>query len=100
MLPSQRGTLRAPRDLVLDPTLPELGLDWSLAADVPEDVARWLSSLYELDLAARRAIVEHVLDGVDAAAEVGDRRRAGELVRFLAGARGAGGVGDETAIRL
>lgn len=89
VLPSQRGTLRAPRDLVLDPSLPDLGLDWGLAPDVPADVARWLADTYELDRRARRAIVAHVLDGLDAAAAADDPARASELVRFLARALGA-----------
>ncbi|MFW6023696.1 MAG: sacsin N-terminal ATP-binding-like domain-containing protein, partial [Myxococcota bacterium] len=35
VLPSQRGTLRAPRELVLDAAVPDLGLAWGLAPEVP-----------------------------------------------------------------
>src|SRR5690606_22558254 len=69
VLPSQRGTLRAPRDLVLDPRVPDLGLGWGLAPDVPPDVAAWLRRSFELDRKTRRALVSHLLDGVDEAAE-------------------------------
>ncbi|HJL16102.1 MAG TPA: transglutaminase domain-containing protein [Sandaracinaceae bacterium LLY-WYZ-13_1] len=99
VLPSQRGTLRAPRDLVLDPSLPDLGLDWGLAPEVPADLARWLADTYELDLRARRAIVAHVLSGIDGAAEDDDAARAAELVRFLARALGAPQVDDATLER-
>lgn len=96
ILPSQRRTLRAPRDLVLDPSLPDLGLDWGLAPEVPPDVAGWLAETYELDLRARRTIVDGVLDGIDAAAEADDPARAAELVRFLARTLGAPQLDDAT----
>ncbi len=101
ILPSQRGTLRRARDLVLGPDLPDLGLGWGLASDAPDDLARWLGVAFELERAARRAVVDHVLDGIDEAAEADDRTRAGELLRFLAGALGAGAVGpDELESRV
>jgi transglutaminase-like putative cysteine protease len=92
VLPSQRGTLRAARDLVLDPELPDLGLGWGLAADAPPDVARWLRATFELDRRAREAITAHVLDGLDEAASREDRPRAARLIDFLAGALGAGEI--------
>jgi transglutaminase-like putative cysteine protease len=89
VVPSQRGTLRAPRELVLDPSAPDLGLAWGMAADVPADVARWLASTYELDRQQRETLVQHVLDGLDEAAGADDAQRASDLVRFLGRALGA-----------
>jgi hypothetical protein len=89
VLPSQRGTLRAPCTLVLDGTVPDLGLAWGLAHDVPGDTARWLAETYELDRNQRQTLVDHVLDGLDGAARADDAPRASELVRFLARALGA-----------
>ncbi|MEM9187737.1 MAG: transglutaminase domain-containing protein [Myxococcota bacterium] len=90
VLPSQKGTFRAARDLVLDPTIPDLGLDWGLSAEVPRDIARWLADTFELDRNARQAIVDHLLDGLDAAASDQDEERAASLLAFLAHALGAG----------
>ena len=95
VMPSQRGTLRAPNELVLSGTAPELGLAWGLAEDVPADVAAWLSDNYELDRQQRKSLVDHVLDGVDAAVEANSPDRVVELVRFLAASLGAGRVAPE-----
>src|SRR6185503_19392803 len=57
VIASQRGTLRPARELVLDPSLPDLALDWGLAPDVPHDVARWLRASFALDRRTRRTIV-------------------------------------------
>jgi hypothetical protein len=89
IVPSQRETRRAPRDLVLDADLPDLGLGWGLAPDVPFDVARLLRQAFELDRRARRALVAHVLDGLDDAARADDVDRGADLVAFLARALGA-----------
>lgn len=90
ILPSQRGDRRPASELVLDSTLPDLGLDWGLADHVPEDVARWLRIHCQLDKAARQAVVDHVLDGLDGARDDDDRARAAALIRFLA--RSLGGT--------
>jgi Transglutaminase-like superfamily len=95
VMPSQRGTLRAPNELVLSGAAPELGLAWGLAEDVPADVAAWLSDHYELDRPQRKALVDHVLDGVDEAVKDEDADRVVELVRFLAASLGAGRVAPE-----
>lgn len=91
VLPSQRGSLRAPRQLVLDPQIPDLGLDWGLGDDVPDDVAAWLGRVYELERGQRRKLAEHVLDGLDEATAHDDKPRAAELLCFLARALGAPG---------
>ncbi|MFK7986583.1 MAG: sacsin N-terminal ATP-binding-like domain-containing protein [Sandaracinaceae bacterium] len=82
--PSQRGPRKAARSLVLDATLPDVGLDWGLARAVPDDVAAWLADRFELDRRTRRTVVEHLLDGMDRAREADDRGRAHELIRVLA----------------
>ncbi|MCA9613896.1 MAG: hypothetical protein KC586_14165, partial [Myxococcales bacterium] len=62
--PSQAGERKAPRELVLDPDVPDLGLGWGLAAHVPDDVAQWLRETFEIDRHARRAMVAQLLDGL------------------------------------
>lgn len=90
LFPSQKGERRAPRDLVLDVTVPDLGLGWGLDASVPEALARWLRATFEIDRHARRALVTHLLDGLAALADDDDLARARELLAFLARALGAG----------
>ncbi|RLB53558.1 MAG: hypothetical protein DRJ42_11665 [Deltaproteobacteria bacterium] len=92
VLPSQKQTLRAPRDLVLDPSLPDLGLGWGISAEVPTDIATWLAKSIELDRRTRRVVIEYLLEGVQTAARDDDKARAGELMGFLARALGAGEV--------
>ena len=95
VIPSQQGTLRAPRSMVLGATAPaELGLSWGLSDDVPADVAAWLAATFALDRQEERKVVSHVLDELTAAVEdstVEDRAdedsaraRVTALVRFLA----------------
>ncbi|MDH5491058.1 MAG: hypothetical protein OEY14_03830, partial [Myxococcales bacterium] len=88
-LPSARGTLRSPRSMLLDPSLPDLGLAWGLADDVPAPLAAWLAARFELGRRERRLIVEHILDGLDEASQRDDAARALELIRSLARAIGA-----------
>lgn len=84
VLPSQKRTFRCPRDLVLDPSIPELGLSWGISREVPEVLAQWMARTFELDRRQRRNVIEHVLTGLDAAAEDDDSARATELISFLA----------------
>lgn len=86
ILPSQKRTFRCPRDLVLDPSIPELGLSWGISREVPELLAQWMARTFELDRRQRRNVIEHVLSGLDAAAEDDDAARATELISFLASA--------------
>ena len=81
---SQSGERRAARELVLDPDVPELGLGWGLAADVPIDVAEYLRATFEIDRHARRAMVSQLLDAIAEAARGDDADRARELLAFLA----------------
>lgn len=95
IFPSQRGTLRAASELVLDPDLPDIGLGWGLASDVPPELARFLRRVFEIDRKTRDAIVAHVLDGLDEARSRDDRSRAAELVAFLAAALDAAGLSPD-----
>lgn len=90
VVPSQRGTLRAPSDLVLSRSGPDLGLAWGMAEEVPEDVARFLEATFQMDRQQRGALVTHVLDGVDEAVSRDDPQRVIELLRFLATTLDAG----------
>lgn len=89
IIPSQKRTFRCPKDLVLDPSVPELDLRWGISRDVPPALAHWLARTFELDRRQRRNVIDHVLAGLDAAAEADDAARATELLSFLASALGA-----------
>ncbi len=82
------GELRAPRDLLLEPGLPDLGLGWGVGAAVPAPLVAWLRELYRLDETQLERLVEYLLDGCSRAAIDGDLVRHAELLRFLAGALG------------
>ena len=43
---SAGGWLRPPRELLFDPELPDLGIDWNPAAEVPGALAVWLRATY------------------------------------------------------
>jgi hypothetical protein len=86
LFPSRGGRLLTPAELVLDPDLPDLGIDWQPHAEVPRDV---------LDLLARHLGVgrprieelaeEHLLPAYRRAVAAGDGARAAELLGYLAG---------------
>ncbi|MFK8002302.1 MAG: sacsin N-terminal ATP-binding-like domain-containing protein [Polyangiales bacterium] len=95
IIPSQKRTFRCPKDLVLDASVPELGLSWGISRDVPSALASWLARTFELDRRQRRNVIDHVLSGLDAAAEADDAARASELIAFLASALGAGDLSPE-----
>lgn len=88
---SQTGARRAPRELVLDREVPDLGLGWGLSDEVPEDIAAWLRASFEIDRHARRALTAHLLDALGACAREDDADKAQPLLSFLARALGADG---------
>ncbi len=81
---SERGVLRAPTSLLLEPDLPDLGIDWNASDEVPLALQRWMRRVFRLDGRRLEPLVEHLLDAHDRAIEAGDTNRADELLRFLA----------------
>lgn len=95
LFPTQSGARRPPSALVLDASVPDLGLGWGVAASVPAPLVAWLRATFEFDRHARRALVSHLLDGLADARRAQDVPRATELLAFLARALGAGTVSPE-----
>jgi transglutaminase-like putative cysteine protease len=84
LIPNADGLLRAPRDLLLDPTLPDLGLGWGVSSEVPAPLISRLRQLYQLDEERLSGIIDHVIEGHGRAAAEGNLARSGELLTFLA----------------
>lgn len=88
------GTLQPPRALVPDGALvglPDLGLDWTPAAEVPEALRMRLRGWFRLDARALRVVVERLIAAHRAVAAAGDVTRSAALVECLARL----GAGDE-----
>jgi len=84
VIPDVGQVLRAPRDLLLDSSLPDLGLGWGVASELPPELVAWLQRLYQLDESRLEQIVNHVLEGHRDAAARRDVSRSCELLSFLA----------------
>ncbi|MCB9537384.1 MAG: transglutaminase domain-containing protein [Myxococcales bacterium] len=84
------GWLRAPRELVLDPDVPDLGLDLEPSARVPAALVAHLRRAWRLDRARLAAVVEPLLEAHRAAEQAGDGERSAELLAGLAGLLGDG----------
>lgn len=81
---SANGVLRAPRELLFDAALPELGIDWNPAPEVPAALCAWLRDTYRPAAKQLRPLIDHMMDAVDEAVAAGDRDRLAELVLHLA----------------
>ncbi len=92
------GWLRAPRELVLDPDVPDLGLDLEPSPRVPAALVEHLRRAWRLDRARLAAVVEPLLEAHRAAEQVEDGERSAELLAGLAGLVGDGL--DEAAARF
>ena len=80
-----RGTLLAPRSLVLDDRLPDLGVDWLPHEEVPRDVLELLRRHLDVGRPPLTEIVEtHLRPALDAAAAAGDGERSVRLLEWLA----------------
>ena len=86
---SAGGWLRPPRELLFDPELPDLGIDWNPAAEVPGALATWLRATYRPGSKQLAPLVDHLLDAADQAIAAGDGARLAELLHHLARSLGA-----------
>jgi Transglutaminase-like superfamily len=86
------GVLRAPRELLLQPDLPELGIDWNAAGEVPPELSRWFERVFQLEEHNLHRLLEYLLQAHDEAVARSDGGRSFELLRFLVRSlRAAGG---------
>ncbi|MFT7624193.1 MAG: hypothetical protein ACI9WU_003380, partial [Myxococcota bacterium] len=100
IIPSARGPLCAPLDLVLDPTLPDVGLQLGPAESVPPHVRGVLARLFEVEVRQRRIVIGALLDALDTCVERDDAARAVELCDVLGAMIGVDGPAPETADRI
>lgn len=95
--PTDRGTLRPADQLVVDPDLPPLDVDWTPSSEIPEETLGLL--VRHLDIGrppVRDLVVDHLAPAYHQAAARGDGPGASRLLEYLA--RALSGV-DETEIR-
>ncbi|ACY18265.1 transglutaminase-like domain-containing protein [Haliangium ochraceum] len=89
------GYLRPVRELLLDPELPELGIDWNAADEVPSELIAWLRRHFAPDERQLGRLLGHLLDAHDDAAAAADGARSAELLGHLARSLRIGEVAPE-----
>ncbi|MDF1662723.1 MAG: transglutaminase domain-containing protein, partial [Planctomycetota bacterium] len=76
--------LRAPKDLLFEPDLPELGIDWSVDPEVPEDLVAWLRGQFSPSDALLDRLLPFLLTAHEEAAAAKNGERSAELLLYLA----------------
>ena len=99
VIPSARGQLRAPRALLLDPSLPDVGLELGPAESVPPHVRGVLTRLFEVEQEQRRIVIEALLDALHTCVQADDATRAVELCDVLGAMIGVDGENEALADR-
>jgi len=94
LFPSSRGTLLAAQDLIIDAELPDLGVDWTPADDIPAAVLSLVARHLDVGKPPLEELVErHLRPAYDRAVEFERHAEALTLVTYfahrLAGAGGA-----------
>jgi len=84
VIPSRGGVRRPPGEFLHDDDLPDLGLDWNVADEVPGALRVWLRETYGLEAARLTTLVRHLLEGFARASEAGDEARMEALLGHLA----------------
>jgi hypothetical protein len=82
------GTLRPPSELLLEPDLPDLGIDWNASDEVPPALVDWLRRTYRLEDRRLEQVLQHLLTAHEAAVLDGDGARSRRLVGFIASSLG------------
>ena len=78
------GKLVVPGDLVVDPDLPDLGIDWAPHRDIPSEVLDLLTRQLKIGKPAiEKLIKSHIRAAYDKAAKAEDSARAKELLVYL-----------------
>ncbi len=78
------GFLRPVRELLLDRDLPDLGIDWNAAGEVPAELVGWLRRHFAPGERQLGRLVGHLLDAHDVATAAGDGARSAVLLGHLA----------------
>ena len=99
VIPSAQGPLRAPRALLLDPSLPDVGLELGPAESVPPRVRGVLTRLFEVEQEQRRIVIEALLHALDTCVQADDATRAVELCDVLGALIGVDGEASALADR-
>jgi hypothetical protein len=84
LLPSAGKNLRSPRELLFDEGLPDVGLDWDAAEEVPRPLCAWLKRIYRVEERRLAQMVGRLLDAHKEAASLNDAARSELLLRGLA----------------
>ena len=79
------GRFVVPGDLVIDPDLPDLGIDWAPHPDTPKEVLSVLQRQLNIGKPAIGELIKsHIRAAYDAAVKDGNAERARELLVYLA----------------
>ncbi len=78
------GMLRPVRTLLLDPSLPDLGIDWNAADEVPAVLVGWLRRHFAPGEKQLGRLVDSLMKANEAAVRAGDHAQSAALVGHLA----------------
>lgn len=93
LFPTDRGTLLSAMELVIDPDLPDLGIDWTPGAEIPEAVLGLLARHLGAGSPGVDELVErHIIAAYHRVVREGERARAAAIIGYLARA-----LSDHTA---
>jgi hypothetical protein len=82
------GMLRAPNELLFEPDLPEIGVDWNQSAELPKALADWFRSTFGLEEKRLKQVIRALTDAHKNAVASGDGDRCWLLTRYIARALG------------
>ncbi len=81
---SGQGAQRAPTELLFDRELPDLGIDWNPADELPSRLVTWLRAAYRPATKQLRPLSDKLLDAADAAIDARDGDRLASIIAHLA----------------
>ncbi len=84
VIASAGGFGRSAPELLFDSGLPDLGIDWNPAAEVPERLAAWLARVFDVEEKRLATLGEHLLSRHEEAIAAGDVALSDEIIGFLA----------------
>ncbi|MEL6181736.1 MAG: hypothetical protein AAFS10_22440, partial [Myxococcota bacterium] len=85
LFPTEQGRLLKPTELVNDPDLPDLGIDWSPNAEIPPKTLELLARHLGIGRPELAELVhQHLLPDWHRAARAGDPLRVAALIHYLA----------------
>ncbi|HEY3450805.1 MAG TPA: transglutaminase domain-containing protein [Myxococcales bacterium] len=81
---SAQGWARAPLELLCDAGLPELGIDWNAAPEVPQALVAWIRRAFHMDEERLLRLVDDLVERYTVSVSKGETKPADDLLRFLA----------------